>query len=28
MYSSGRFLRSLSETVMVFPVPVGPIHNT
>lgn len=28
MYSSGRFLRSLSEMVRVFPVPVGPMHST
>lgn len=28
MYSRGRFLRSLLETVRVFPVPVGPIHST
>lgn len=28
MYSSGRFLRSLLETVSVFPVPVGPTHST
>lgn len=28
IYSSGRYLRSLLETVSVFPVPVGPIHST
>lgn len=27
-YSSARFLRSLSEMVSVFPVPVGPMHST
>lgn len=28
IYSSGRFRRSLLETVSVFPVPVGPMHST